>query len=145
MCDHILITTDGSELAAKGLDQGLALAKALNIKATVLTVTVPLTGFALEAVVQGQSIEYYDERVAAELEILAQSVRDKAAAVGIDVEFVGETDSSPPSTILRVAQERNCDLIVMSSHGRRGITRIMLGSQTIEVLTHSDIPVLVVK
>jgi nucleotide-binding universal stress UspA family protein len=145
MYTRILIPTDGSELAAKGVDHGLALAKGLGIPASVVSVTVPLTGFALLGILEAPAVETYSERVSKELEELEKQIREKAAAVGVTIEFINETNLSPADAILESAQRTGCDLIVMSSHGRRGIKRMMLGSQAAEVLANSTIPVLVVK
>lgn len=145
MYKDILIPTDGSELAEKGIDQGLALAKALGAKATIVVVTVPLSGFALEGIVEGAAIASYDESVASDLQTLKSHIEKKAKESQVIIEFVNRLDVSPASAILDVSLKGNCDLIVMSSHGRRGIRRMMLGSQTAEVLAGSTIPVLVVK
>ncbi|KAA0700651.1 universal stress protein [Neorhizobium sp. P12A] len=145
MYNRILLPTDGSELAAKGVDHGLALAKALNIPATILTVIVPLTGFALQGVVQGQALDSYNQGIQTELKELEALVREKAAKADVAIDFVTEIDVSPASAILEAALTRNCGLIVISSHGRRGVSRLLLGSQTSEVLANSTIPVLVVR
>lgn len=145
MYKHILIPTDGSELAEKGLDHGLLLAKTLGAAATVIVVTVPLSGFALQGMTEAAALGAYDNSVADELVILKRKIADKAAKGGIAFDFVNVVDASPASAILEVATEKKCDLIVISSHGRRGISRLMLGSQTAEVLSGSTIPVLVVK
>ena len=145
MYNRILIPTDGSELAAKGIDQGLALAKSLNLPATVVTVTVPLTGFAFQGIVQAEALDSYNESVRKELEDLERIVRDKATKAGVTIDFVEKVNVSPADAILEAAQAAKCGLIVISSHGRRGISRLMLGSQTAEVLANSAVPVLVVK
>ena len=145
MYNRILLPTDGSNLAAKGVDHGLALAHALNVPVTVVTVTVPLTGFAFQGIVQAESIDSYNEGVQKEVADLEKLVRDKAADKGVTVDFVNETNHSPASAILDVAQAKGCDLIVISSHGRRGISRLMLGSQTAEVVANSAVPVLIVR
>lgn len=145
MYTRILLPTDGSELAAKGVDHGFALAKALGIPATVITVTVPLTGFALQGMVQADAVNAYNDSIGNELEELEKQTRERAAIAGVSVEFINETNLSPASAILETAQRSGCELIVISSHGRRGIKRLMLGSQTAEVLANSPIPVLIVK
>jgi nucleotide-binding universal stress UspA family protein len=145
MYNRILIPSDGSELAAKGIDHGLALAKALNIPATIVTVVVPLTGFALQGVIQGEALDSYNDGIQAEVNELEALVKEKAAKAGVAIEFITETNVSPAAAILEVAQSKGCGLIVISSHGRRGIGRLLLGSQTSEVLANSTIPVLVVR
>lgn len=145
MYKHILLPTDGSELAERGLDHGLSLAKTLGAAATVIVVTVPLSGFALQGMMEAAALGAYDDGVADELGKLKNHIADEAAKVGIAIDFVNVVDVSPASAILDVATQKNCDLIVISSHGRRGISRLMLGSQAAEVLSGSTIPVLVIK
>jgi nucleotide-binding universal stress UspA family protein len=145
MYTRILIPTDGSQLATKGLDHGLALAKTLGLPVTVVCVTVPLSGLALQGVVQGQAFESYDQGVRQELAATELFVRHRAAAAGVVAEFINETAISAATGILETAQARNCGLIVISSHGRTGIVRMLLGSQTQDVLARSTIPVVVVK
>lgn len=145
MYTRILIPTDGSQLATKGLDHGLALAKTLGLPVTVVCVTVPLGGLALQGVVQAQALESYDQGVKDDLVATEKLVRQKVAEAGVVAEFINETAISATTGILETAQARNCGLIVISSHGRTGIVRMILGSQTQEVLAKSAIPVLVVK
>lgn len=145
MYNRILIPTDGSELASKGVDHGLALAKALGIPATIITVTVPLTGFALEGIAQANAIDSYNQAVQNELHGLESQVRDKAAKAQVTIDFVNEINVSPAAAILETARTKDCRLIVISSHGRTGLRRMVLGSQTQEILAASTIPVVVVK
>ncbi|MDM9628998.1 universal stress protein [Rhizobium sp. S152] len=145
MYTRILIPTDGSQLATKGLDHGLALAKALGVPVTVVSVTVPLGGLALQGVVQAQALESYDQGVREELAATERLVRQKVAEAGVAAEFISETAISAAIGIIETAQARNCGLIVISSHGRTGVVRMILGSQTQEVLAKSTVPVLVVK
>ena len=148
MYQHILIPTDGSELATKGLIQGLALAKALGAKVSVLTVTESLPSLALAAALRsgakdplGDYKRQMDEQVAE----LSAPVQQKAAEIGVPVELVREDNAYPAEAIVRVARDKGCDLIVMSSHGRRGISKLLLGSQTSEVLVNATMPVHVVR
>lgn len=145
MYNRILLPTDGSELAARGVDHGLALAKALNLPVTVVSVIVPLTGFALQGIVQAESMDSYNEGRQKEIDDLKQIIGEKAKRAGVAADFVSKVHMSPAAAILETAAEQGCGLIVISSHGRRGISRLMLGSQTSEVLSEAGIPVLVVK
>lgn len=145
MYRRILIPTDGSELAERGLDHGLALAKALSLPATVITVTVPLTGFALQGVIQAEALTSYNEGMAQEIEQLEIEIRQKAATLDVAIDFLSKVDISPAAAIVEAAKSNDCGLIVMSSHGRRGIVRAMLGSETAEVVAQATVPVLVVK
>lgn len=145
MYKRILLPTDGSKLAQQGLAEGIGLAKALNAEVCVVNVSVPLSGLALEGAVEGGSIDVYDRVVAAEAKDIKSAVEALVGTIGVAMEFVHRTAASPAEAILDVARTKNCDLIVMSSHGRRGIRRVLLGSQTAEVLAGSEISVLVVR
>ena len=146
MYANILLSTDGSEVARHGLKHGIGLAKALNAKATVITVTEPLP---LLDYGSGQvpSQEMFD-RFAAHCKQRADKVLDEARAmaeqVGISVELLHVPDAQPATAIIETATSRGCDLIVMGSHGRRGLKKLFLGSQTSEVLADGSVPVLVV-
>ena len=148
MYKHILIATDGSELADKGVEHGLALASALGSQATVLTVSVPLSSEAAQAAIAGgiaDPVGRYDRQIDVLMKERFASIEQRASAHGITVEYVHEIDDSPAEAIVRFAKVRGCDLIVMSSHGRRGARRLILGSQTAEVVTTTTIPVLVIR
>jgi nucleotide-binding universal stress UspA family protein len=149
MYKHILIPTDGSELAQKGVEQGLDLAKALAAKITVTIATdaYPLAGLAIGAgwVPSGEEMQEFDAAQKQFADQIFSKTRELAGAKGIAVETIHVPNSRAASAILQVATDQACDLIVMASHGRRGVERVLLGSQTAEVLAHSPISVLVVK
>ncbi len=148
MYKHILIATDGSELADKGVEHGLALAKPLGAKVTVLTVTEPLSATAVQAAVQGgmdNPLGLYEHQMDEEVQKLSDPIMKKAAELGVTVEVERETDEFPAEAIIRTAKRKGCDLIVMSSHGRRGVSKFLLGSQTSEVLVHTALPVHVIR
>lgn len=148
MYKHILITTDGSDLADKGMEHGLRLASAVGAKATVLTVSEPLSAETAFAA-QGGGIKdpslRYDQQIDAMMKEHFAAIEQKAADHGVSVTFMHEIDNAPAEAIVRFAKLQDCDLIVMSSHGRRGVQRLILGSQTAEVATTTTIPVLVVR
>lgn len=145
MYKNVLIATDGSELAHKAVAQGFALAKAVGAKVTVVTVTEPWT-----AVVPGDMglafpADEYEKGVADNAGHILASVKREADAAGVSSECVHVSDQHPAEGILAAAKERGCDLIVMASHGRRGLSRLLVGSQTNQVVVHSTVPVLVVR
>jgi len=146
MYQHILISTDGSDVARKGLDQGLALARSLGAKVTIVTVTERLpvyTGFD-----GGLTALAYDDYTASQragAEQVLDAAKAAAAGAGVAVETVIVENALPADAIIETAGARGCDLIAMASHGRRGLGRLVLGSVTAEVLAHSDVPVLVVR
>ncbi len=148
MYRHILIATDGSELAARGIEQGLALAGPLGAKVTVLSVSQPLDTAAARAAAIGgiaDPIGRYDQQIDEEMKNRFRSIEERAAEHGVVVDLLHEIDDHPAEAIVRTAKLKSCDLIVMSSHGRRGAARLILGSQTSEVLAHTTLPVLVVR
>lgn len=148
MYKHILVATDGSELARNGLEHGLALAKTIDAEVTILTVTEPLrpevTRAARLAGVENVATRY-DQQIAALMKERFEYIKGRAHEHDLSVNLAHEIDDVPAEAIVRSAKLRKCDLIVMSSHGRRGVQKMLLGSQTAEVLVKTDIPVLVIR
>jgi nucleotide-binding universal stress UspA family protein len=145
MYRHILVPTDGSELSNRAVEYASALAKAVNAKLTVLTVTTPYYGYAVEPGLVTIGIEDYQKNTAKLAARYIGVAKDIAAAAQVPCEAVHGEHAQPYQAIIDAAKERSCDLIVMASHGRRGVAAIVLGSETVKVLTHSTIPVLVVR
>lgn len=149
MYAHILVATDGSELADRALDQAIALAKALSSEITIVTVSEPaaVVGAGYSAVA-GTIVDPIPELIEAQEEA-AKGLLDKASAkvtaAGVPVKTVYVNDSFPAEGIILTAQNTKADLIVMGSHGRRGLGRLLLGSQTNNVLAQTKIPVLVTR
>jgi nucleotide-binding universal stress UspA family protein len=143
MYKHILIASDGSELAGRAVEQGLTLAKTLGSNVTAVTVTEPWT-----AAVSGEwaiafPVEEYEKAAAANAQKILKQVSETAARIGVACETVHVQDQFPAEGIVEEAKARNCDLIVMGSHGRRGLAKFVLGSQATRVLTHSTTPMLI--
>ena len=145
MYKHILVPTDGSELSNRAIEYAAALAKAVNAKLTVFTVTTPFYGYAVEPELAVIGIEDYQKNMAKLAARHLDVAKDIAAAAKVPCEAVHIEHPQPYQAIIDAAKERGCDLIVMASHGRRGLGAIVLGSETVKVLTHSTIPVLVVR
>jgi len=143
MYNRILIATDGSELAEKAVDQGLATAKAAGAKVVVVRVTSVPAPMVYEGVVVALPTEEIREEIAARVADHFGSLKAKAASLGVAMETVQVENDSPWQAIIDTAKEKGADLIVMASHGRRGISAVLLGSETQKVLTHTTIPVLV--
>lgn len=135
---HILIPSDGTELSEKAVVYGIALAKAVNAKVTGLTIStpLPLTGALIAEI-------FSEERTRAFVDKCLGQVRAAAARADINCDVAHVEHEHAYQAIIDTAKDRGCDLIVMASHGRRGVSAIVLGSETVKVLTHSDIPVLV--
>ncbi len=149
MYSHLLVATDGSDLSQKGVDHGLALAKALNAKVTLLTVTEPFPVYGSASAVgwvpDGGDIEAYQEGQDKFANETLAKAKAAATAQGVNADTLHVPNARPAESIVETAQQKGCDLIVMASHGRRGLGRILLGSQTAEVVSHSPLPVLVVR
>jgi len=148
MYRRILIATDGSELAGKGLDHGLDLARAVGARVVVVTVTEPWMpafddALALSADPDMQR-EYREGCERSAQRILADAAA-QAAAAGVACTTVHVPDGHPSDAIVHAAAEHGADLVVMASHGRRGLGKVLLGSQTEAVLARSKVPVLVVR
>lgn len=142
MYKHILIATDGSELASKAVSTGLALAKQLNAKATALTATEPWTAMMMGEPAIAFPIAEYEKAAAENAARILAEVSGSAKKLGLACETV-HVMNFPAEAIIETAKARGCDLIVMASHGRRGLARALLGSQATNVLTHSTVPVLI--
>ncbi|AHB48493.1 universal stress protein A [Hyphomicrobium nitrativorans NL23] len=143
MYKHILIATDGSELAQKAVAQGLAIAKALGTKVTAINVSEPWVAVAPGEVAMAFPIKDYEESVVANAARILSAVETEAKALGVECNTLHVKDQFPAEGIIETADKLGCDLIVMSSHGRRGLMRFLLGSQANKVLTHSTTPVLI--
>jgi nucleotide-binding universal stress UspA family protein len=140
MYRHILIPTDGSELAEHGVEHGVALAKSLAAKVSVIFVVEPfseLTGRFLEVV--ATYAELRREQAAGVLNRAASAAKE----AGVSCEVIQVEQEQPHQAIIAAAEEKGCDLIVMSSHGRSGLSRLLVGSVTNKVLAHAKLPVLV--
>ena len=144
MFKRILVPTDGSDITAKATSMALALAKLHGATLYAISVKEPFPYSAISEMQPVPPQEFYDaqERIAASR---VKTVVDAAGAQG--VECSGHTVEALHAweAILDHAKAQGCDLVVMASHGRRGVAALLLGSETSRVLTHSDIPVLVVK
>jgi nucleotide-binding universal stress UspA family protein len=145
MYQHILIPTDGSKLSERAAAASVKLAALLGARVTALFVAPPATPVVYERLVP---VKYMtpDEH-AAMIERAAERylgvIRKAAAAADVNCECISLTSDFPADAILQTASRRKCDLIVMASHGRRGVAAVLLGSETQKVLTHSKVPVLV--
>lgn len=149
MYKHILAPTDGSEVAQKGVDEAVALAKALGARLLIVTVTERLPLYqdtvGLSVPVSEAILVNYASWQEQSTQALLTAARHSADAAGVAVETLLVPDTPPAEAIIETAKTRNCDLIVMASHGRRGLGRLLIGSKTAEVVAQSPVPVLVVR
>lgn len=143
MYKHLLIATDGSELAQKAVDHGLALAKALGAGVVAVHVTQPWTSVAAGEVAIMLPPENYDRMAADTAQNVLAGVATAAKLEGVPCETLHVKDRPAAEGILEAAAAQEADLIVMASHGRTGLARLLLGSQANEVLHKSTVPVLI--
>jgi len=143
MYTNLLLPTDGSELAGKAVKHGIALAKRIGAKATALTVLPPFHTLTTDTQMIEDTPAQYKARMQDHAEKTLGAVAQAARAAGVACEMVQVEHEHPYRAILDTAESKGCELIVMASHGRHGISAIVLGSETVKVLTHCKIPVLV--
>jgi nucleotide-binding universal stress UspA family protein len=140
---NILVPTDGSELANKAVEAGIFLAKQIGARITAVTVTEPFHVFSVEPrQLEYTRSEYQKHADAAAAKALGVVV-DAAQRAGVACDPLHVEHEHVYRGIIDAAASKGCDLIAMASHGRHGISAVVLGSETIKVLTHSKIPVLV--
>ncbi|MBL0727520.1 universal stress protein [Piscinibacter sp. HJYY11] len=144
MFNRILVPTDGSDITQKAVATAITLAKSVNAKLYTLSVKEPFPYSAISEMQPTPPQEFFDaqERIAA---ARVKEVRDLAGTSGLACEGHTVEALHPWEAIIEHAKRHECDLIVMASHGRRGVTALLLGSETQKVLTHTNIPVLVVR
>lgn len=143
MYKHILIPTDGSALSQEAVEHGVRLAKVIGAKVALLTVTEPFHIFSFEVDQLEDTRESYRKHSTENATRILSKAEAIAASAGVSYNKIHVEADQPYLAIIRAAEEHRCDLIVMASHGRRGVSALVLGSETVKVLTHSAIPVLV--
>lgn len=149
MYAKILIPTDGSDLADQAVTKGLDLARTLGAEVMILTVIEPFHvvayGVAGDAHQLQSNMQAYEAQTGAHASGVLEAAEARAKAAGVPVSTRRLQSDHPAEAIVRAAEEAGADLIVMASHGRRGVAALMLGSQTTRVLTLTRIPVLVLR
>ncbi len=143
MYKNILLPTDGSALAGKAVEAGIALAKATGARLTTMVAIEPFHIFAFAPEQLEYNLENYGAHARSEGQKILDAVAARAEAAGVRCDTVLRETEQPFRAIIDVADASGCDLIVMASHGRRGMAAAVLGSVTQKVLTHTTTPVLV--
>jgi len=143
MYKHILIPTDGSELSDLAILQGVDLARSIGAHVTIVTATPTFHALTVDPMMVTATPEIYRRECAAEAERRLSAGAAVARAAEVPCGTVHAESDHPYEAIIHTAAERKCDLIFMASHGRKGVSALLLGSETTKVLTHSKIPVLV--
>jgi nucleotide-binding universal stress UspA family protein len=143
MFTHILLPTDGSPLSEAAMHKGIQLAKSINAKVTGFHAIQPFHIFTLQMEMLEDTREQFDKGARAHAEHCLAAMTQAAAEAGVPCDTLSVTTEHPYEAIIQAAQDKGCDLILMASHGRRGLRGVLLGSETVKVLTHTPIPVLV--
>jgi nucleotide-binding universal stress UspA family protein len=143
MFQHILIATDGSQQAEQGVTHALALAKSLGAKVTAVTATDIMSTGPYAPIPWPADIDRYEAAAAASANLILDRVVVAAKAQGVVCEARHIPDRLPAEAIIATAEQQGCDLIVVGTHGRRGLATLLLGSQANEVVALSRVPVLV--
>lgn len=144
MFQRILVPTDGSDITKKAIQTTIGLAKSLGATVHAISVKEPFPYSSISEMQPTPPQEFFDaqERIAA---ARVQEVSEACQAAGIGCEAHTVEALHPWEAITEHAERMGCDLVIMASHGRRGVTALLLGSETQKVLTHSKIPVLIVR
>ena len=146
MFKHILLPTDGSELSRKAVLKGIEFAKSVGAKVSgfyVLPEYTPMLATEGFGYIDPETVELFEKNAEAYARTCLDAVSQAAAAAGVECECATVKGLNVHEAIISAAEEKGCDLIWMASHGRRGISGLLLGSETAKVLTHCSIPVLV--
>ena len=143
MFKTILIPTDGSALSENAVGQALQFAKSINANVVGFHSEEPYHVFAIDVEMVSDTREVYERGIKLRTATNLAKIEDMARSAGVPCECISGQDYHPWHAIIAAAESKDCDLIAMASHGRRGISSLLLGSQTVHVLTHSKIPVLV--
>lgn len=143
MFKHILIPTDGTELSRAAIAKGMALARSVGARTTILTASLNFHVLATDPVMVTDTKERYTKDAEEAARKRLAEAGEVARALEVPYEGVHVFSDHPYRAIIDTAQGRNCDLILMASHGRKGASALLLGSETQKVLAHCKIPVLV--
>ncbi len=145
MFQHLLVPTDGSAMSAETVDRAVIFAREIAAKITFFYVQpeFPIALYGEGALVDPTTPQQFAELTNQQAATILSACIDKANAAGVSCDSHSRTNSSIHGAIVTAARETGADLIFMASHGRRGLSSLLLGSETHKVLTHSTIPVLV--
>ena len=147
MFKNILVPTDGSKLSQKAVKEAIELARATSARVTALHVYPKFSGSPYGTFGPAEDVleEAHKNQSRAEADKLFAAFRKLTDAAGVALETVLVESNDVWKQVIATAKKKKCDLVCMASHGRRGVSGVLLGSETNKVLTHSDIPVLVLR
>ena len=143
MYQHLLLPTDGSPLSEKAVRNGLRLARVLGAKVTGFYAMPEFRAFAYSGAIIEDTQAIFEGQALAQAEAALGFIKNAAQEEGMVCDTARSTSDRPYEAILEAARDHGCDLIVMASHGRRGIEGLLMGSETQKVLTHGKISVLI--
>jgi nucleotide-binding universal stress UspA family protein len=143
MYKHLLVPTDGSALSNTALEKAIEFARQVTAKVTILTVTEPFKLLTADPEQLESTHDEFDRHAEKVADQLLGKARQAAASAGVTCDTVTIRSGDPARAIVETATERGCDLIAMGSHGREGFKAFMIGSVTMKVLAHTNLPVLV--
>lgn len=147
MYQRILVATDGSPLSKKAVTSAIALAALMNAELVALKVIprYPQSYFEGGLALQAAEVSRVEKQWADAGQAIVDAVQKAALAKGVKTNAITVKSDLVSEAVIAATKKHKCDLIVMASHGRRGIKRLLLGSETQQVLTHSHVPVLVLR
>ena len=145
MYKHILVATDGSEISERAVSHATELAQKLKAKLLIVTITEPFHILSLGVEQLESTRPEYNRHMAEHAQTVLASAAKIASEVGVECQIIHRSAEHPYAAILNVANDRGCDLIVVGSHGRSGLSSLLLGSTTMKILAHSTIPILVIR
>ncbi|HET9403124.1 MAG TPA: universal stress protein [Burkholderiales bacterium] len=147
MFKHILLPTDGSKLSAKAVKRGIELAKKSKARVTVIHIVPEFKLMVDEGITMLSAAlkKRFEEEGRARAQKMLDDIARQARARGVRCTTLCVASDLPYLQIISAARKKKCDLILMASHGRRGLSSLLLGSETAKVLLHTKVPVLVVR
>ena len=145
MYKNILVATDGSEISERAVAHATELAQKLKTRLLIVTITEPFHILSLGVEQLESTRPEYNRHMAEHAQTVLASAVKVASEVGVECQIIHRSAEHPYAAILNVANDRGCDLIVVGSHGRSGLSSLLLGSTTMKILAHSTLPILVVR
>lgn len=145
MFKHLLVPTDGSAMSTDTVNRAISFAREAGAKITFFHVKpeFPITMYGEGALIDPATPQQFSELADQQAKSILSACAEKAKAAGVTCDLLSQTNGSVHRAIVAAANEAKVDMIFMASHGRRGLSSLLLGSETHKVLTHSTIPVLV--
>ena len=145
MFKHVLMPTDGSELSTNAIEGGIKFAAEIGASVTGLNVVPDLNLLDCQMQIPEEIRQSLNEAARSRADAILDVLAKAAKAANVECTIEVSVSDHPYRAIIETAEKRGCDLILMASHGRRGVGGMLLGSETHKVLTHSKIPVLVLR